>query len=361
MTAVEKISARELASKWNGLKNQESGWAFYRFPGSTKVNFIGGKVTGSSIDKKPVNGFVIAPFFNPQNQLWYIENALQYLLIDNDFTNMDPDFVPALQDFNDEKSDLKNQYEKLVSNVLVEIKKGTIKKAVPARVKQVVLEPGFSPFKLYESLLEAYPTAFVYFLNTPQTGTWIGCTPERLLQVNNDEINTMSLAGTKKTIELTKRGFSAKETEEQAIVTRYINDILTKFCTQIVSDGPHSIKAGNVTHLATYFKAVLKPEYHHNYMPMLKDLHPTPAVCGIPLNISRDFLLKHEEFDRALYSGFLGPVSDTKADIFVNLRCMQVFNQSALLYAGAGVVEGSIPEKEWFETEEKMNTLLRFL
>ena len=144
-------------------------------------------------------------------------------------------------------------------------------------------------------------------------------------------------------------------------MTGYINDILLKFCDNIKSDGPHAIKAGNVTHLATYFSGKLKPEYRKNYMPILRDLHPTPAVCGIPLDISRDFLLQHENFDRSLYSGFLGPISESKADIFVNLRCMQVFSKYALLYAGAGIVAGSIPENEWLETEEKMNTLLKFL
>ena len=76
---------------------------------------------------------------------------------------------------------------------------------------------------------------------------------------------------------------------------------------------------------------------------------------------SRDFLLKHENFDRSLYSGFLGPAEEKEAHIYVNLRCMQLFEKEAILYAGAGVVQGSVPEKEWLETEEKMNTLGRFV
>ena len=361
MAESEYISAKELVHRWNEVKDQESGWAFYRLPGTSEVNFMGGKVIRSSIGEIPGNGFVIAPFYHPQNQLWHIKNTLEYKLIDNDFSKLNPDFGFMYQVLDQEDIGNQHRYEKLVSDIISEIKNGHMQQAVPARIKQASINDGFSPFSLYTSLLPAYPGAFVYILSTPETGTWIGCTPEKLIQVNNQEMSTMSLAGTKKTIEAADGKFSAKETEEQAIVTRYIDEILWRFCTDVVTNGPHPIKAGNVTHLATYFKGELKPEYIHNYMSILKDLHPTPAVCGIPLETSRDFLLKHEEFDRSLYSGFLGPVSESEADIFVNLRCMQVFSQSALLYAGAGVVSGSIPENEWLETEEKMNTLLRFL
>ena len=361
MAEPENISASELAHAWHHIKNRESGWVFYRLPGTSEVHFVGGKITRNSIDNVAGNGFVIAPFYDQQKELWHIENTLHHMLIDHDFSKLDSGFEPFYKVINNESVGSKESYEKLVSDIIIEIENGTMKKAVPARAKKISIEKTFSPFTLFESLLKSYPNAFVYVLSTPQNGTWIGCTPEKLLQVDNNQISTMSLAGTKKTGDNDNQNFSEKETEEQDIVTRYIDDILRKFCTSVVSEGPHSISAGNVTHLATNFKGELKREYIGNYMPILKDLHPTPAVCGIPLNIARNFLLENEEFDRSLYSGFMGPVSTYKADIFVNLRCMQLFNKSALLYAGAGVVSGSIPEKEWLETEEKMNTLLRFL
>jgi len=361
MGEPENISATEFALAWHDVKDKDSGWVFYRLPMTSEVLFTGGKLTRNSIDKTIGSGFVIAPFYDQQKELWHIENTLHHKLIDHDFSKLVFEFEPFRQTIKNEIVSSKENYEKLVRDIIVEIEKGTMKKAVPARAKKISLKESFSPFTLFESLLKSYPNAFVYILSTPQTGTWIGCTPEKLLQVDKNLISTMSLAGTKKTSEAGSQNFSAKETEEQDIVTRYIDAILRNFCTNVVSDGPHSVTAGNVTHLATNFTGELKQEYIGNYMPILKDLHPTPAVCGIPLNQARNFLLEHEEFDRSLYSGFMGPMSDHKADIFVNLRCMQLFNQSALLYAGAGIVSGSIPENEWLETEEKMNTLLRFL
>jgi len=66
-----------------------------------------------------------------------------------------------------------------------------------------------------------------------------------------------------------------------------------------------------------------------------------------------------EAHDRKFYTGYLGPVNlDNKTSLYVNLRCMELFNTKANLFAGAGVTAISDPEKEWSETELKFNTLL---
>jgi isochorismate synthase len=95
---------------------------------------------------------------------------------------------------------------------------------------------------------------------------------------------------------------------------------------------------------------------------MLDLLHPTSAVCGMPKTRSQEFLKKQESFQRELFSGYLGPVNmNDETHLFVNLRCMQIQPQHAILYAGAGVTEDSIPEKEWIETQLKCDTLLDVL
>ena len=74
------------------------------------------------------------------------------------------------------------------------------------------------------------------------------------------------------------------------------------------------------------------------------------------------FLKNQEGYDRQFYSGYLGPVNvHEESHIYVNLRCMQLFANVALLYAGAGVLADSDPEREWKETEMKMNTLGRII
>jgi isochorismate synthase len=95
---------------------------------------------------------------------------------------------------------------------------------------------------------------------------------------------------------------------------------------------------------------------------MLQLLHPTAAVCGMPLEPSLKFLEEHEGYDRRFYAGYLGPVNvNQDIDLFVNLRCMQLAGSHALLYAGAGVTIDSVPENEWEETEMKLNTLLNVI
>ena len=95
---------------------------------------------------------------------------------------------------------------------------------------------------------------------------------------------------------------------------------------------------------------------------MLKLLHPTSAVCGMPLDNALEFLKENEGYQRQFYSGYLGPVNINKeSHIFVNLRCMQLFAEKIKLYAGAGVTADSNPDQEWIETEMKMLNLQKII
>jgi len=88
-------------------------------------------------------------------------------------------------------------------------------------------------------------------------------------------------------------------------------------------------------------------------------LHPTPAVCGLPAMDAKRELLLTEPHERRLYSGFLGPVKNNgSAQLFVNLRCMQIIGKKAYLYAGGGLTIDSELEKEWEETKNKAETML---
>jgi isochorismate synthase len=95
---------------------------------------------------------------------------------------------------------------------------------------------------------------------------------------------------------------------------------------------------------------------------MLDLMHPTSAVCGMPLEPATEYLLRQEGYDRAFYTGFLGPVQlEEETSLYVNLRCMKWHGQKAWLYAGAGVTADSDPELEFRESEMKMETLHRLI
>ncbi len=142
---------------------------------------------------------------------------------------------------------------------------------------------------------------------------------------------------------------------EQLVVTDYINDILNKCCKNISVSGPQEAIAGNVKHLKTSFSAILNGSLWN----LVSALHPTPAICGIPMNEAQQFIKGTERYDRKYYTGFLGPCNmDSKTNLFVNLRCAEVFSDSVNLYIGGGITKDSKPEKEWEETELKSKTLL---
>jgi isochorismate synthase len=92
-------------------------------------------------------------------------------------------------------------------------------------------------------------------------------------------------------------------------------------------------------------------------------LHPTPAVCGTPQKIARDFLLSNEEYAREYYTGYIGPVFKEGNDshLFVNLRCIKIMDSKAYLYAGGGITQASDAEEEWKETKNKLQTMLQVL
>ena len=232
-------------------------------------------------------------------------------------------------------------------------KSGKIKKVVLSRVKAIKSNSSKNPLAVFHKLCAKHPAAFVSLVYIPNEVLWITATPELLVSVKNEEIRTVSLAGTKPLENIEEWG--EKEKIEQQVVTDYIKDNLNRYCENIYVSGPHEVIAGNVKHLKSSFSAKLNDSLGR----LVSALHPTPAVCGIPLNEAKEFIKQPEGYDRKYYTGFLGPCNmDGKTDLFVNLRCAEVLTDSVNLYIGGGITIDSIPEKEWEETELKSKTLL---
>ena len=169
----------------------------------------------------------------------------------------------------------------------------------------------------------------------------------------------MSLAGTRKA---GSRGeWGSKEKAEQAIVSRYIEDLLIKHKVEgLQITETFTMKAGAMEHLCTGFNFVIADD--GTMAQIINDLHPTPAVCGIPKEKALQLIKKYENHHREYYAGFLGPVNlKGKTDLFVNLRCMKITPTQMILFTGGGITKDSVPEREWEETELKAQTLLDVL
>lgn len=258
-------------------------------------------------------------------------------------------------------------YLKLVARCVKEIKSGSYQKIVPSRRKSFDYKRTFNPINEFTKLHSAYPNAFVSLVYHPQKGLWLGATPEVLIKVDQNKFQTVSLAGTQgipEDFDLSEAAWTQKEIEEQALVSRYIINCFKKIRLREFEEyGPKTVKAGNLIHLKTTFDVDLKEAHYPQLASVMLDLlHPTSAVCGMPMKSATNYLKNNEGYDRAYFSGYLGPVNiDNKIDLFVNIRCAQLFDKQGILYAGAGVTEDSNPIKEWHETEMKLKTLLNII
>lgn len=259
----------------------------------------------------------------------------------------------------------REEYTALVERGVRAIEKGKVQKVVSSRAARWPLPADFDALAAFAELQERYPRAFVSLVSAPGAGTWLGATPEVLVELTADgRFCTMALAGTQPIPpdhQPQHAIWRQKEIEEQALVARYIVSCFKQLrLREYEETGPRTVVAGELLHLRTDFSVNLRTvPFPTLATDMLRLLHPTSAVGGMPRQAALEFLHKYEGYDRAYYSGFLGPVNlpaPGVAQLFVNLRCFQVRPQEAILYAGTGLTIDSDPAREWQETELKLTT-----
>lgn len=258
-------------------------------------------------------------------------------------------------------------YTQLVRRGVDAIKDKAVVKVVSSRAARRPLPPGFDPLVAFQELCRQYERAFVSLVSVPGVGTWLGASPEVLAEVTADgQFHTMALAATQPLVPghaPQDAIWRQKEIEEQALVARYIVSCFKQLRLRDYQEtGPRTVVAGQLLHLRTDFEVDLKnvPAPASLGTDMLRLLHPTSAVGGMPKVAALEFLQRHEGYDRAYYSGFLGPVNVAAPGVsrlFVNLRCLQVRPHEAILYAGTGLTVDSNPAREWQETEMKLQTV----
>lgn len=340
-------------------------------------------------------GFIVSPFLTNQPQSPYIRADIHYQSEEEDWQvnptadltryssirttflehlkKQSPSLVLVHTSINSAHSLDTDQdhFTNIVTKAIEAIENDRFKKVVPSRRKMVALPDNFDVASTFQRLCEAYPAAFVSIFSIPGIGTWMGASPEILVstyqQGERQMFRTVALAGTQPLQgenPLKNAAWRQKEIEEQAMVSRYIINCFKKIrLREFEEDGPKTIAAGNLLHLRTDFTVDMNAtNFPELGSVMLELLHPTSAVCGMPKEPSLEFIQQYEGYDRSFFSGFLGPVNiQDEINLFVNLRCMQLLNRQAALYAGAGITIDSEPEREWNETEMKMRTVQQLL
>lgn len=256
---------------------------------------------------------------------------------------------------------------------LVELMKTTdLEKAVLARAVDLHSEQKISVVELFYRLFKTNPEGYTFALSQDprHSGWFMGASPELLIAKQNQYIFSNPVAGTlarsvdpvEDQAQAQRLFTSSKDQHEHKVVIEAIADQLSPLCQNLtIPKSPSLIKTQTVWHLATQIQGTLKdPEMH--VFDLVSILHPTPAVCGQPASLARQLISELEPFKRNLFAGTMG-WSDASGNgaWAVNVRCGRIFEHSARLYAGAGIVEASQPTSELHETIAKFRTMLNAL
>lgn len=243
-----------------------------------------------------------------------------------------------------------------------------VKKVVLARRMGLRFQRQVDSAIILENMLATQENSY-FFLIEKGTGVFFGASPERLLAVNEDTIYSSCVAGS------TERGATNEEDEalgnallgdaknlrEHSYVVQMMEETLKPFTTGLsLSSQPVLLKNRDIQHLYMNITAKKKPNV--TMLEMVKALHPTPALGGLPQKMGLAIIRMKEEMDRGLYGAPIGWIDmKGQGEFAVAIRSGLIVDSQGVLYAGCGIVGDSVPKDELKETEVKFQPMLRVL
>jgi menaquinone-specific isochorismate synthase len=249
-----------------------------------------------------------------------------------------------------------------VERALAVFSEGRLDKVVLARRTELDFSREIDPALLAESLEEATPGCFHFYVE-PEVGVAFVCaSPERLFRRDGRSIESEAVAGTR------PRGASAadddelrddllssqKDKAEHEYVRAGIREALGPICDELeVESGVSEMKLASRRHMLSRVRGVLREGVAD--AEVLRALHPTPAVGGYPKEGALEEIRSAEPFDRGWYAGPVGWIGADAAEFAVGIRSGLVRGNRLALFSGNGIVEGSVPEAEWAEIEQKIS------
>jgi len=261
-----------------------------------------------------------------------------------------------------------NEWTTAINKALLEISSQSIQKVVLARRIQLALNDNFNFSKALSTLNKKYPEC-ITFAYKEKSSVFFGATPEKLFSIQKNKMETEALAGSiarginqeedfEKQIQLQS---NQKDINEHNNVLSFLLSNLVDYCEAFNYDKPPQIKKlSNIQHLQTKISSTLKDGI--DVLELLKRLHPTPAVCGLPQKKALELIKELEYFDRGLYSGVIGWYNEKgESEFSVGIRSALLKDNTLSAYAGCGIVEGSNPALEFQETELKFKPILSLL
>lgn len=309
----------------------------------------------------PVN-FLIAPFIENDESSTVVLQKIFPKQANDHFLK----FIEELEDKSIEWKPLpavitKEVYFERIGNYLRDIRSGKLSKAILSRVILLEKPKDLDVFNFFASLSSTYPETFANIFYIPGKGIWIGASPELLLEKQHTKYTTMALAGTQPKKMAGEYFWRKKEKEEHFLVQHHIMEIFLKNnCALVYSNGPYTTETGKVAHLKTDY--IFEEIAQSNEERIIQQLHPTPAIGGLPVQEALECISKYEGYNRNFYAGYFGETNQRDfSRLYINLRCMQIGSEQIAIYVGGGISADSDPEEEWAETNQKSLTLLELI
>jgi menaquinone-specific isochorismate synthase len=263
------------------------------------------------------------------------------------------------------RSESIDEWKKKIDLILAGIAKKEYDKIVLSRVTEFDLLKSIEPSELALLLDKKYPECFNFIYKEKDT-MFFSASPEMLFILKNGEIHTEALAGSiergsneqeDKSLEaaLIK---SSKDIDEHLFVIDHLKNVLNKYCQNVkVDKSPSLKKLSNIQHLHTTLNGSLTNGL--DLFSVIKDIFPTPAVGGYPVAPAINVIDKIEDFDRGLFTGFIGWMNlKNDGEFIVSIRSGLISKNKLYVYAGCGIVPGSDAKKEYEETQLKSEVII---
>jgi menaquinone-specific isochorismate synthase len=265
-------------------------------------------------------------------------------------------------------SDDSEYFKSVVTSALNSIAVDELSKIVLAYATDVISPLPFRLIQSLDNLRKRHPDCYIFSTSNGQANNFIGASPERLISIQNKQLVTDALAGSAPRGKTTAEDVqianlllkNRKEKREHQAVSDFLIERLRQLDLKPQQLPLQLLQLSNIQHLWTPIYAHIP----HDIQPLeiVAQLHPTPAVAGVSTEIACEQIRRYEKFDRSLYAAPLGWVDyQGNSEFIVGIRSALIEGNRARLYAGAGIVSGSNPDKEFAEIQLKLQSLLKAL
>ena len=256
-------------------------------------------------------------------------------------------------------------FKSVVSSALNSISVDEFSKIVIAHTTDIKSSEPFQLIPSLNNLRKIHPDCYIFSTSNGEGQNFIGASPERLVSIQNKQLVSDALAGSAPRGKTTSEDAhlanlllkSRKEKREHQAVSDFIMERLRSLGLKPQQLPLQLLKLSSIQHLWTPIYAHLPGDIEP--LEIIEQLHPTPAVAGVPTAIACDKIRDYEQFDRSLYAAPLGWIdSQSNCEFVVGIRSALIDGNCARLYAGAGIVSGSNPNKEFAEVQLKLQSLI---